>query len=110
MGFNTENGESNLVFIAKDYPRQLNSPPVKGEGRLHLPVFSRQKARYLKKTHEGSEVHFPAGAVPILCLSPKSVQVNVVHTNRPEQIFDGEEFCGASVYSGGGLCRMLESL
>ena len=105
----TENGESNLVFIGKGYPRQLTSPHVKGEGRLFLPRFHRAKERYIKKIHEGGEAHFPEGAVPILCLSPKSVQVNVVRTNRPEQIFDGDRFCGTVVYSGGGLCRMLES-
>jgi hypothetical protein len=105
-----ENGESNLVFISKDYPRQLNSPPVKGEGRLFMPRFHRSKDRYIKKTHEGGDVRFPEGSTPILCLSPKSVQVNVVRTNRPEQVFDGDRFCDAVVFSGGRLCRMLDEL
>jgi hypothetical protein len=103
-------GENIAILTRKGYPRQLTSPRVKGEWRLFLPRFHRAKERYIKKIHEGGEVHFPDGAVPILCLSPKSVQVNVVRTNRPEQIFDGDRFCGADVYSGGGLCKMLESL
>ena len=45
----------------------------------------------------------------ILCVHPISVSLEVVRTNRPEPVFDGEKFLGYTVYSGNGLYNMLKN-
>ena len=94
------------VLWSKNYPVSLVTVP----GRWLLPRFATAKNEYLKEevTRLPSETLDLAGAEKILCIHPISVKVQVVHTNRSEDIFDGDTFKGHTVYSGNGLCEMLK--
>ena len=45
----------------------------------------------------------------ILCVHPISVGLEIVRTNRPEPVFDGDNFLGYTVYSGNGLYNLLKN-
>ena len=45
----------------------------------------------------------------ILCVHPIAVNLEVVRTNKPEPVFDGEKFLGYTVYSGNGLYNLLKN-
>ena len=96
----------NPILWSNNYPVSLVTVP----GRWLLPRFATAKNEYLKEevTRLPSETVDLAGAEKILCIHPISVKVQVVHTNRGEDIFDGDTFKGHTVYSGNGLCKALQ--
>lgn len=46
-------------------------------------------------------------AKPLLCLNPISVQMQKVKGNGIATIFDGDELCGYTAYSAGGLLNLI---
>lgn len=96
----------NPILWSNNYPVSLVTVP----GRWLLPRFATAKNEYLKEevTRLPAETLDLSGAEKILCIHPISVKVQVVHTNRGEDIFDGDTFKGHTVYSGKGLCEVLK--
>ena len=82
----------------------------KNEQQLALKRIVKADGTYINAENSGSSVIFPDGenTEKILCINPISVEINVVRTNRPERIFDGEKFMYCTVYSGKALCEMLD--
>lgn len=95
----------NPILWSNNYPVSLITVP----GRWLLPRFATVKNDYVKDEvtrHSCGTINL-SNAEKILCIHPIAVNVQVVHTNRGENIFDGDVFKGHTVYSGSGLCEML---
>ncbi len=109
--FTTNN--ANPVFISFSYPKSGLTPKTPEESRLYLPKVVRLKEdNYLKSetVRLESERKHSSDTQNILCIHPLPAKVQVVHTNRAEDIFDGDTFKGYTVYSGNGLCGLLHSI
>lgn len=80
------------------------------EQRLWNRTIVKTGKAYLKNEKKGATVAFSASedTEKILCINPISVEIQAVHTNRPEKLFDGDKFKGCTVYSGKALCKLLE--
>ena len=93
---------------------------VRGMLRARIPFQKLQRSAHgtssvptlqiLDETDRKSGINIPAEGkkTNILCVHPISVDLKVVRTNRPEPVFDGERFLGYTVYSGNGLCNLLD--
>lgn len=100
----------NPILPAYGAPRYSVLPKNDDEAKLYTPRVLVSNNQYIVQEETDSNIGTAEAAeecIPLLCLHPISVNVMVVRSNRPEQIFDGEEFQGFTVYSGEGLCKFL---
>lgn len=103
----------NPILIAYGSPKYTVLPKNDEEGKLYTPRVMVSNNQYIvqKETKSGISLSGTENdVVPLLCLHPISIKVMVVRNNHPEQLFDGEEFQGYTVYSGEGLCKFLSAL
>lgn len=100
--------QSNKKFMYAGHQGTAKSPNYSGatfRQWLHDP-----KNELLREvTLEGgkSDAGETEGAKKILCINPISVEVRRVAKSTTEQVFDGDEIDGHTVYSGDALCRAL---
>ena len=107
--FTTNN--ANPIFLSFRAPHYGLMPRTPEESRLYLPKITRLKNNNYMN-HETvklePEIDTSAGMQNILCIHPLPAKLQVVRTNRAEDIFDGDTFNGYTVYSGNGLCNYLK--
>ena len=102
----------NPIFVSYDYPSIGSVLKKESERKMYLPRFYQSRNNYVKEDSLNPEVDVETGdnVINILCINPISAKIEVVRTNRAEEVFDGEKFKGYTVYSGKGLCDFLRSL
>lgn len=105
---------SNLKPSLMSHGHPVSCVPMNKEEsrKLRLPFIYQAKDNYVKAIHESAstENEPQSEAVNILCINPVPVKLEIVKTNRPEPVFDGDMFKGHIIYSGHGLCKFLDSL
>ncbi|MBQ7344245.1 MAG: hypothetical protein IJW53_05745 [Clostridia bacterium] len=102
----------NPIFVSYDYPSIGSVLKKESERKMYLPRFYQSRNNYVKEDSINPEVDAEIGAdvINILCINPISAKIEVVRTNRAEEVFDGDEFKGYIVYSGNGLCDFLKRM
>lgn len=110
--FTTNN--ANPIFVSFGAPiYHLLPPKTPEEARLYLPKITTLKNNdYIKRETIKLEpdIDTSVDTVNILCIHPLPAKLQVVRTNRAENIFDGDIFKDYTVYSGSGLCEYLKKL
>ena len=106
--FTTNNGKP--IFLSYHYPTMAITKSR--DYKLYLSPFYKSDNSYLKDVEITPEIDIEEGEniLNILCLNPIAAKMEVVRTNRAEEVFDGDEFKGYIVYSGNGLCDFLKTL
>lgn len=102
----------NPIFVSYTYPSSGLVLKKQNERKLYLPRFYRSNSKFIKSETLNPEVETKNGnnIVNILCINPISVKIEIVRTNRAEQVFDGDYFKEYIVYSGNGLCSFLKKI
>lgn len=76
--------------------------------RVLLPKTLQYNSKLFKNSAKANfteaDIH---GAKPLLCLNPIAVQMQKVKGSNVVTIFDGDELCGYTVYSAGGLLKFI---
>lgn len=109
--FTTNN--ANPIFVSFNYPISGLTPKTPEEKRLYLPkIMTLKNNNYVRNetVKLEPEIDTSADTQNILCIHPLPAKLQVVRTNRAEDIFDGDIFNGYTVYSGNGLCEFLKKL
>ncbi|MBQ8551596.1 MAG: hypothetical protein IJ428_02145 [Clostridia bacterium] len=110
--YTTESTTANIM-ISFGRPSLSSTTPLhsRDEQRLWNKSIVKTDNRHLKQEVIKDTVAFDdcENVERILCINPVSVDMQVVRTNRPEKIFDGDTFRGCTVYSGNGFCDMLKA-
>lgn len=107
--FTTNNASP--ILISFGYPVSGLVMKTPAEKRLYLSrIVTLRNSNYIKSetVKLDSELEKSTDTQNILCIHPLPVKVQVVRTNRAEDIFDGDTFNGYTVYSGNGLCNYLK--
>lgn len=102
----------NPIFVSYTYPSSGLVLRKENERKLYLQRFYKSNNKFIKEETINPEVDTKTGnnLINILCINPISAKIEVVRTNRAEQVFDGDTFKGYTVYSGNGLCSFLKDL
>ena len=100
----------NPIFVEYHYPTMAITK--NRDSKLYLSPFYKSSNSYVRDVEMTPEVEKDASAntVNILCINPIAAKIEVVRTNKAEEVFDGEEFKGYTVYSGNALCEFLKGL
>lgn len=102
----------NPIFVEYHYPTMAITKSR--DSKLYLSPFYKSQNTYVRDVKITPEIKEESGQVPstvnILCINPIAAKMEVVRTNRSEEVFDGEEFKGYTVYSGNALCELLKAL
>lgn len=82
------------------------------DSKLYLSPFYKSRDTYVKDIEITPEIEAEndTDIRNILCINPIAAKMEVVRTNRAEEVFDGDEFKGYTVYSGNALCELLKAL
>lgn len=108
----TSSNTANIMAVIERSP--LGTMPLHGrnEQRLWNKTTVKTGEHHIKKEIKNDSVSFKQGEniERILCINPISVDMQVVHTNRPEKVFDGERFKDCIVYSGSAMCEFFNAL
>lgn len=100
----------NPIFVEYHYPTMAITK--NRDSNLYLSPFYKSRNSYVRDVELTPEIEqeVSANTVNILCINPIAVKIEVVRTNKAEEVFDGEEFKGYTVYSGNALCDFLKNL
>ena len=98
------------IFVGYHYPTMAITKAR--DSKLYLSPFYKSGNDYIKDMEITPEIEAEVGAntVNVLCINPIAAKMEVVRTNRAEEVFDGDEFKGYIVYSGNALCEFLKGL
>ena len=82
------------------------------DSKLYLSPFYKSQNTYVRDVEITPEIEEENGAstVNILCINPIAAKMEVVRANRAEEVFDGDEFQGYTVYSGNALCEFFKKM
>ena len=100
----------NPIFIEYHYPTMAITK--NHDSRLYLSPFYKSRDSYIKDIELTPEIEEENGVniVNILCINPIAAKIEVVRTNKAEEVFDGDEFKGYTIFSGNALCNFIKSL
>lgn len=109
IGHYTTKSNANMILLGdRPYPYGVNTKSVDGE--MLLPRMLRLGDDTLSEVTVEGENGSPEkvdDAVKILCVNPISIEMRRVAKSTTEQVFDGDELDGYTVYSGDKLCRAI---
>ena len=100
----------NPIFVEYHYPTMAITK--NRDSKLFLSPFYKSSNSYIRDVKITPEIEEEVGSntVNILCINPIATKIEVVRTNKAEEVFDGDKFKGYTVYSGNALCEFLKKL
>ena len=104
----TTKSNVNMTLVDTKYP----SSGLVNVGELWMPRIARFGAGVVNEVEviddgKDAKADEHPDAVKVLCMNPIPVEIRKVVKSTTEQVFDGDEVDGYTVYSGDGLCRAL---
>lgn len=100
----------NPIFVEYHYPTMAITKSR--DSKLYLSPFYKSQNTYVRDVEITPEIEEDnsASTVNILCINPIAAKMEVVRANRAEEVFDGDEFQGYTVYSGNALCEFFKKM